>query len=132
MKSDDTSMYDDPTTPASVRELLQAGRRANAGYGYEYDVERGLAKHLAAIAASAPAAQWAPATAIAKSSLPAWFGFVAMPLAAASVAGLLWLYSADRPPAPAAGVQAAPGVSATSPAPAPSEAPGPNGHHGPT
>lgn len=92
MNSDDTFMYDDPSTPAHLRDLLQAGRRANAGY----DVERGLAKHLAAIAATAPAADWAPAAAAAKTALPAWFGYVAMPLAAASVAGLLWLYSADR------------------------------------
>jgi hypothetical protein len=118
MNSDDTSMYDDPTTPSSVRELLQAGRRANAGHGY--DVERGLAKHLAAIAATAPVTQWVPAATIAKSGLPAWFGFVAMPLAAASVAGLLWLYSADRA-APATPEQAAPGVGAATSAPAPLE-----------
>lgn len=122
MKSDDTSMYDDPSTPASVRDLLQAGRRANAGY----DVERGLAKHLATIAATAPVANWAPAaTAAAKSGLPAWFGFVAMPLAAASVAGLLWSYSADRTPATNTPKTTNTGVGAATSAPAPSEAAGP-------
>jgi hypothetical protein len=111
MNSDDTSMYDDPSTPAHMRDLLQAGRRANEAY----DVERGLARHLAAIAATAPAAHWAPAAA--KSGLPVWFGYVAMPLAAASVAGLLWLYSAERR-GPVAGARA------SSSALAPSEAAG--------
>jgi hypothetical protein len=114
MKSpvEESSMYDDPTTPSHVRELLSAGRRANAAY----DVDRGLAKHLAAIAATAPAAHWAPAAAV-RSGLPAWFGYVAMPLAAASVAGLLWLYSADRQASGA-------GARTSSSAPAPSEAAG--------
>jgi hypothetical protein len=112
MNSDDSSMYDDPSTPAYVRDLLQAGRRANSGY----DIERGLAKHLAAIAATAPAAHWAPAASAAKIGLPAWFGYVAMPLAAAGVAGLLWWYSADHR-APAEGA-----TSISGSAPAPSEA----------
>jgi hypothetical protein len=121
MKSDDTSMYDDPTTPQRVRDLLHAGRRANA----DYDVERGLARHLAAIA-NAPAGTLAPAT-IAAKTWPSWFGFVAMPLAAASVAGLLWVYSADRPAPAAKGVGSAaatqapsevPVVPSTKPAPA--------------
>ncbi len=94
MKSDDTSLFDDPTTPGYVRDLLQAGRRANA----EYDVERGLAKHLAALS-SAPAGHWAPTTAakVSTHAWPSWIGFAAMPLAAASVAGLLWVFASDRP-----------------------------------
>jgi hypothetical protein len=111
MKSDDTSMYDDPTTPQRVRDLLHAGRRANV----DYDVERGLAKHLAAIA-NAPAGTLAPAT-IAAKTWPTWFGFVAMPLAAASVAGLLWVYSSDRP-APTTN-----GVGSSAATQAPSEVP---------
>lgn len=113
MKSDDTSMYDDPSTPGHIRELLSAGRRGGAGY----DVERGLARHLAAIGATAPAVDWAPVAAAAKSSVPAWLGFVAMPLAAAAVAGALWFFASDRP-APA------PQPAAASAAPAPSEAVG--------
>jgi hypothetical protein len=111
MKSDDTPMYDDPTTPMHVREMIAAGRRGTS----DYDVERGLAEHLIRIGAVfptapvapplapplAPSTHWAPAaTTAVKSHLPAWFGFVALPLAAAGVAGLLWLFSADRAAAP--------------------------------
>lgn len=97
MKSDDTSLFDDPTTPGYVRDLLHAGRRANT----DYDVDRGLARHLAAISGT-PAVNWAPATTAAK-TWPSWIGFAAMPLAAASVAGLLWVYAAERPEPAASG-----------------------------
>jgi hypothetical protein len=92
MKRDDMPMYDDPSEPAFVRELLQAGRRANS----DYDVERGLAKHMAQVAATASLPTW-PAAA-AKSSFPAWLGYLALPLAAASVAGVLWMFSAEPTP----------------------------------
>src|SRR5262245_26904407 len=85
-RRDDMSMYDDPNESAFVRELLQAGRRANT----DYDVERGFAEHLARIAATASAPTW---TATAKSVLPAWLGYVALPLAAATVATTLWWFA---------------------------------------
>ncbi|HKP62442.1 MAG TPA: hypothetical protein VJV78_37165 [Polyangiales bacterium] len=104
-RSDDMSMYDDPNESAFVRELLHAGRRANS----DYDVERGLARHLAATA-SLPVV-----SAAAKSSLPVWLGYVAMPLAAASVAGVLWMFAASPKP-PTATLPA--GTPAGLPAPA--------------
>jgi hypothetical protein len=87
-RSDDLPMYDDPSQPAFVRDLLQAGRRASS----DYDVERGLARHLAATAGMPIV------SAAAKSSFPAWLGYVALPLAAASVAGVLWVFSASPKP----------------------------------
>jgi hypothetical protein len=90
MKSDDTPMYDDSSESAFVRELLHAGRRANV----EYDVERGLAKHLATISAGTTAPYWVAGAVAAKRSVPLWVGYVTVPLAAAGVAGLLWVFSA--------------------------------------
>ncbi len=96
MKSDDTSMYDDPTEPAYVRELLQAGRRASTEVAY--DVERGLAKHLATIAAAGSMPTWATGAAAAKSAWPSWVGYVALPLVAAGVAGTVWWASSSPQP----------------------------------
>src|SRR5262245_11948515 len=87
-RSDDMPMYDDPNESAFVRELLHAGRRANS----DYDVERGLARHLAATA-SLPVV-----TAAAKSSLPVWLGAVARRLAPASVAGGLSVFAGSPTP----------------------------------
>lgn len=107
MKRDDIPMYDDPNESAFVRELLHAGRRANS----DYNVERGLARHIAQVAATASLP--AVAAAAAKSSFPAWLGYVALPLAAASVAGVLWMFS-TTPTLPVA-------APATTPAGAPAQ-----------
>lgn len=49
-------MWQDPDESPLVRELLQSGRALRA---YDYDVEAGLAKHLALIDAGAPLPDWA-------------------------------------------------------------------------
>lgn len=89
-------MWDDPSEAQSVRELLEAGRGLSAT---DYDVDKGLADHLAHVAAGTPAPEWAKeiieggsgggATAGATSSaaLAAW---IAVPIVAAGVvAGVL-------------------------------------------
>ena len=48
-------MIDDPSQPPYVRELLQAGRDFQVR---DYDVARGLDKHLSHIAAWTPAPHW--------------------------------------------------------------------------
>lgn len=55
MKKPLTPMHADPDEPQSVRELLEAGMTAPV----DYDLQRGLAKHQALIAAGAPVPPWA-------------------------------------------------------------------------
>lgn len=105
MRKDDTPMWDDPNESAFVRELLRSGRQNPVAY----DVERGLAEHLARIATGAAAPPWAEAGAVAKTAMPAWVGYVVLPLAAAGIAGLAWVFTgqpatpkASEPPSAAA------------------------------
>jgi hypothetical protein len=83
-------LVEDSSQPSYIRELLVTGRDVGAG---GYDVDRGLATHLARIDAGAPLPDWAKslqpsgagAAAAAGSSIVGW---VAAPLVA-GVAGLM-------------------------------------------
>ena len=89
MSHEDRSMWEDPDESPAVRQLLRAGRSANA----EYDVASGLARHLANIQAGAPAPAWAAAPQTTASSLLAW---LLPPIIGASVIGTwLWIRPAE-------------------------------------
>jgi hypothetical protein len=83
MKHDERPMSDDPAQSAHLRRLLRAGRSA----GSDYDLERGLARHLANLQSGAPLPAWAIGDELVKvggSSLLSWLG---VPLVGAALVG---------------------------------------------
>jgi hypothetical protein len=93
MNSDETPMWNDPAEAPQVRELLQAGRRADV----DYDVSSGLAQHLARVNAGAPLPHWAQ-TGASLGTVAAW---VAGPIVVASVVAAVWLSHGSAPQSPA-------------------------------
>ncbi len=109
----DTPMWNDPSEPAYVRELLHAGRTEPLGY----DVAQGLARHLANVQAGAPLPDWAQAAASAAGAgSSAWLSWLVLPVVAATAATGLWFATHAKHPAV---VQSAPVVVAVA-APQPS------------
>jgi hypothetical protein len=94
MNHDDTSMGDDLAESAHLRRLLRAGRGAPS----DYDMERGLARHLANLQSGAPLPAWAIGDEVVKvggSSLLSWLG---VPLVGAVlVGGWFALHGASAP-----------------------------------
>ncbi len=91
MNNNETPMWDDPAESASVRELLQTGRRAQV----DYDASLGLARHVALVAAGASLPYWAKGAAAASASkIVAW---VAVPVVAATVAATVWFSQQTKP-----------------------------------
>jgi hypothetical protein len=103
-------MIDDPSQPPYVRELLQAGRDFRVA---DYDVAKGLDKHLGHIASGTPTPPWAQsltaakglgATGAASGTLVPW---VVLPIATATVVAAVMLGTGSEPaPAPRAAVAA--------------------------
>lgn len=58
MKKPPSELEMEAMQPDYVRELLEAGR-ADAGPGYDYDVDAGLARHIAAVEAGTALPPWA-------------------------------------------------------------------------
>jgi hypothetical protein len=80
------SMWDDPAESSRLRQLLRVGRNAVS----DYDVEKGLARHLASIQAGAGLADTSQSLPLIKAaSVP--FGWVMVPLLAAASFGGVWL-----------------------------------------
>jgi hypothetical protein len=75
MKRDDMSMSDDLTESAYVRRLLRTGRNAQANY----DIEKGLARHLANLKNGAPLPLWAAGLPVAPTAA-SWTTWLAAPL----------------------------------------------------
>jgi hypothetical protein len=106
-------MWQDPEESPAVRQLLRAGRASQ--YAKDYDVERGLARHLANLSAGAPVPSWytgvagvtaaaATTAAVQKgatSSLLAWL--VPPVVGAGLVSAWLWVHPSEPPkPSPVA------------------------------
>jgi hypothetical protein len=101
-------MIDDPSQPPYVRELLQAGRDFRVT---DYDVAKGLDKHLGHIASGTPTPPWAQsltaakggaATGAASGTLVPW---VVLPIATATVVAAVMLGTSSEP-APSTAVTA--------------------------
>jgi hypothetical protein len=92
--TDDTSMWDDPQESSALRQLLRAGRVENS----DYDVERGLARHLAQLQGGAPMPAWAVQSTLQKSASWSILAWLLPPVISAGVVGAwLALRPADPP-----------------------------------
>jgi hypothetical protein len=125
MTRDDIPMWEDPQESSALRQLLRAGHVENS----DYDVERGLARHLAQLQAGTPVPPWAVQTTLQKSAGWSVLAWILPPLISAAVVGA-WL--AIRPAEPtalaaAAARQSASQEAAAMVAPTPSETPAPVG-----
>lgn len=114
MTQDDTPMWEDPRESSAMRQLLRAGRVENS----DYDVERGLARHLAQLQAGAPVPAWAVQTTLQKSAGWSVLAWILPPMISAAVVGA-WL--AIRPAEPTALAAAAAREAATQNTAAPSQ-----------
>ncbi|HEY2732780.1 MAG TPA: hypothetical protein VGI70_02295 [Polyangiales bacterium] len=96
MNHDDMPMWDDPAESSALRQLLRAGRNAAS----DYDVDRGLARHLAALQAGSAAPKWAAGAAARGASTPL-LTWLVVPLVAASAFVGVWFVSREnRTPQP--------------------------------
>lgn len=102
MTQDDMPMWDDPGESSALRQLLRAGSVENS----DYDVERGLARHLAQLQASAPLPAWAVQTSLHKSAGWSVLAWILPPMISAAVVGA-WLAIRPSDPAALAAVPAA-------------------------
>jgi hypothetical protein len=95
--TDETSMWDDPHESSALRQLLRAGRVENS----DYNVEVGLARHLAQLQGGAPLPAWAAAqSTLQKSASWSILAWLLPPVISAGVVGAwLALRPADPPPA---------------------------------
>jgi hypothetical protein len=91
-----TSMWDDPQESSALRQLLRAGRVENS----DYDVESGLARHLAQLQAGAQVPAWAVQTTLQKSASWSLLAWLVPPAISAGVVGA-WLALQPAAPAPA-------------------------------
>lgn len=93
--TDDMSMWDDPQESSALRQLLRAGRVENS----DYDVDRGLARHLAQLQAGTPLPAWAVQTTLQKSASWSILAWLLPPVISAGVVGAwLTIRPADAPP----------------------------------
>lgn len=113
------SMWDDPEESPAVRQLLRAGRSSQhaQNYGSDYDVERGLARHLANLSAGAPMPSWytgvagataaaATAAAVQKGATTSLLAWLVPPVVGAGlVSAWLWVHP-SQPPMPTVHTQA--------------------------
>lgn len=96
MTQDGVPMWDDPNESPVVRQLLRAGR---ADYA-DYDVEQGLARHLANLQAGTPLPAWAvqsAATQVSRVAVTSILGWL-IPPAVGLVALGGWLYFQQTQP----------------------------------
>jgi hypothetical protein len=91
----DTPMWEDPQESSALRQLLRAGRVENS----DYDVEAGLARHLAQLQAGAQLPAWAVQTTLQKSASWSLLAWVVPPVISAGVVGA-WLALQPAAPAP--------------------------------
>ncbi|HTU58222.1 MAG TPA: hypothetical protein VMF89_07305 [Polyangiales bacterium] len=106
-----TPMWDDPQESSALRQLLRAGRVEHS----DYDVEQGLARHLAQLQAGAQVPAWAAQTTLQKTASWSLLAWLVPPVISAGVVGA-WL--ALQPPAPVP-------ASLTQLVPAPAKVPAP-------
>jgi len=92
----DTPMWDDPQESSALRQLLRAGRVENS----DYDVERGLARHLAQLHSGAQLPAWAAQTTLQKSASWSLLAWLVPPVISAGVVGA-WLALQPAAQAPA-------------------------------
>jgi hypothetical protein len=119
MTHDDTPMWEDPQESSALRQLLRAGRVENS----DYDVDSGLARHLAQLQAGAQVPAWAVQTTLQKSTSWSLLAWLLPPMISAGVVGA-WLAVRPAepvtalvpPPPPAAQLAAAPRVAVAEPA----------------
>ena len=114
MTHDDIPMWEDPQESSALRQLLRAGSVENS----DYDVERGLARHLAHLQAGTPLPAWAVQTTLQKSAGWSVLAWILPPMISAAVVGA-WIAVRPAEPAPLAAARPAV-VEETA---APSEAP---------
>jgi hypothetical protein len=96
MTQDDIPMWEDPQESSAMRQLLRAGRVENS----DYNVEQGLARHLAQLSAGTPMPEWAVQTTLQKSASWSVLAWLVPPMISAGVVGTwLALRPADPPPA---------------------------------
>ena len=96
--ADDVSMWDNPQESPLVRQLLRAGRDDQV----QYDVDAGLARHLANLQSGTQAPPWAVAqSTVQKGWSPALLAWLLPPVISATLVGA-WLYlrPADTTPSP--------------------------------
>jgi hypothetical protein len=101
--TDDISMWDDPQESSALRQLLRAGQVENS----DYDVDRGLARHLAQLQAGTPLPAWAVQTTLQKSASWSVLAWLLPPVISAGVVGA-WLAIQPAEPAPVSLVPVAP------------------------
>jgi hypothetical protein len=106
-------MWEDPQESSALRQLLRAGRVENS----DYDVESGLARHLAQLQAGAQVPGWAVQTTLQKSASWSLLAWLVPPTISAGVVGA-WLALQPAAPAPLSLVPAPTRTTATAPAPA--------------
>jgi hypothetical protein len=95
MSHDDRFMWEDPEESPALRQLLRAGR----GGASDYDVESGLARHLANVQAGAPLPAWAT-VAVQKGAASSLLAWLLPPIIGAGVLGAwLWIRPTDPTPA---------------------------------
>jgi hypothetical protein len=94
MNHDDIPMWDDPNESSALRHMLRAGRGAPS----DYDVERGLARHLANVQASAGSPAWATGLGAARGASTPLLTWLVVPLVAASAFVGVWLVARQAPP----------------------------------
>ncbi|MEY4580311.1 MAG: hypothetical protein RL701_5014 [Pseudomonadota bacterium] len=85
-------MWDDPNESSALRKLLRAGRVEQV----DYDVERGLARHLANLQAGVAPPAWAVQTAAPKLALTSWAAWLVPPVVSVIALGG-WLYASQAP-----------------------------------
>jgi hypothetical protein len=94
MNHDDTPMWDDPAESSALRQMLRAGRTVMN----DYDVERGLARHLANLHASAASPTWATSLAAVRGASTPLLTWLVVPLVAASAFVGVWLVARQEQP----------------------------------
>jgi hypothetical protein len=96
MTQGDNPMWEDPHESSALRQLLRAGHVENS----DYDVERGLARHLAQLQGGAPMPAWAVQSTLQKSASWSVLAWLLPPLISAGVVGA-WLALRPADPTPA-------------------------------
>jgi hypothetical protein len=87
MNHDDRPMWDDPAESSRLRQLLRAGRDAAA----DYNVERGVVRHLANLQAGVALPEWAASLPSAKTGAVPVLAWLAVPFLAATAVFGVWL-----------------------------------------
>jgi hypothetical protein len=87
MNHDDRPMWDDPAESSRLRQLLRAGRDAPC----DYNVERGVARHMANLQAGVALPEWAASLPSAKTGAVPVLAWLAVPFFAATAVFGVWL-----------------------------------------